>query len=257
MVVVRPVVALVGREADVVPAVHLAGRLVPGDRRVGVAVGLGAAVVEDAEVHRRDQPVGQPAQFRHGLPDHDQARRVPAIVDVRHEVTIVEHRSRLRRAVDVSGIPDHVAIGRVVPLVQEPVVPLQLLDLGQRGPDQGVGPRPADQAEVTGRHHGPQVDADVGRRGVAAVGGRRGRAAREREVVHRQVRRRVHVHLVELPGVPRDAQQVGPLGAGQAAGAGHWLARPPLRPTPRPGTTAPGAPPPRHGREPAQNPGPS
>ena len=225
MVVVRPVVALVGRQAGVVPAVHLAGRLVPCDRRVGVAVRLGPAVVEDAEVHRRDQAVRQVAELGQGLPDHDQARCVPAVVDVGDEVAVVECRRGLGGAIDVAGVSDHVAGGGVVPLVQESVEPPQVLHLGQRGLDQGGCLRPADQAEVLGRDHRPQVHPDIGGGGVSAVAGGRGGAAREGEVVHRQVRRRVDVRAVELPGISCDAEQ-GRLAA-RRSGRGNRRQRPP------------------------------
>ena len=131
------------------------------------------------------------------------------------------------------GIAQHVAVGRVVPLVQEAVVPLQVRHLGQRGLHLGLGLLLVDQAQVPGRDHSPQVHPDVGGRGVVAVGGRRGRAAREREVVHRQVGRRVDVHVVELPGVAGDGQQVRPLRLAQPVVRGdiilYALARAPAR----------------------------
>ena len=231
VVVLRRVVARIRRQPDVVPAEHLAGRLVPRDRRVGVAVRLGPVVVEDPEVHRRDQAVRQVRQRGHGLPDHDEPGGVPAVVDVGQEEAVVVRRRRPGRAVSLAGVEEHVAVGGVVPLVQEAVVALQVRHLGQRGLHLGVRLGVVDQAEVPGRDHRPQVHPDVGRRGVVAVGGGRGRAARERQVVHRQVGRRVDVHAVELPGVPGDGQQVRPLRRAQPAV--DWPRRAGRRPRPR------------------------
>ena len=216
VVVVRPVVARIRRQPDVVPAEHLAGRLVPGDGRVDVAVRLGPGVVEQPEVHRRDQAVHQVAEFGHGLPDHDQPRGVPAVVHVGDEEAVVEGRRGLG-AVTLARVGQHVAVGGVVPLVQEAVVPLQVRHLGEGGLDPGPGLRLADQAEVTGRDHGPQVDPDVGGRGVPAEAGRGGRTPGERDVVHRQASRLVDVGAVELPGVPRDGEQARPLRRRQPA----------------------------------------
>src|SRR4029077_13256467 len=105
-------------------------------------------------------------EFGHCLPHHDKSRRVPAVVNVRHEVAIVERRRRLGGAIDVPWITDYVTGSGVVPLKQEPVVPAQLRHLAERGLDARAGLRPADQFEVVSRDDGPEVYTNVGARGV-------------------------------------------------------------------------------------------
>ena len=171
VVVVRPVAALIRRQPDVVPAVHLAGRLVPGDGRVDVAVRLGPGVVEDAEVHRRHQAVDQVAELRQGLPDHDQARRVPAVVHVGDEEAVVERRGGLG-AVALAGIADHVAGGVSYHWYRNPLYRFRCDTSVRVASSLAAGLRLADQPKVPGRDHRPQVHADVGGRGVPAVPGR-------------------------------------------------------------------------------------
>ncbi len=99
------------------------------------------------------------------------------------------------------------AVGGVVPLVQEPLVRRQRGHLAQRLRGHLGGPAAADQPEVRRRDQGPQVDPDVGRRRVGTPRRGRRRAAGVREVVQGQVGLRVHVVGEERPGVPGDAHQ--------------------------------------------------
>ena len=203
-------VVVAGRTlVDVVAAVHLTGRLVARDVRVGVARGLRAVVVEDREVHRREQLVSQARDLRERVLHDDQAAGVPAVVDRGQEPAVVLARRRLG-AVALARVEQRLAVVGVVPLVEEAVAALETLHRGQRLLQALVGFSLVDEVQVVGRRDRPQVHADVGRGRVVAA-----RVARA-EIVQRQVGLGIDVRTVEAPGVARDREQVGALRAGQA-----------------------------------------
>ncbi len=87
---VQRAVVVAGRSlVDVEASVLLAGRLIARQRGVGVAIGLGAVVVEDGEVHVSEQPARQVAHAGQRLARDDQPRRVPAVVHRRDEPAVV------------------------------------------------------------------------------------------------------------------------------------------------------------------------
>ncbi len=198
-----------GPDALVVAAVHLPGRLVV-DGGVDVAAALRPVVVEDREVHVAEQGRRQCPRPGEGVPDDDQARGEPAVVDRGEEGAVVV-RPAHARAGSLPGALDHLTSGGVVPLVEEAVAPGQVPCLVESRRRERRRLALGDEPQVACRHDCPQVDADVRRRGVGAA--RRPRA----EVVEREVRGGVDVLLEESPGVPGDPGQVGALSARQAA----------------------------------------
>ena len=164
----RAVVVVAGRSpcgADVVAAVHLAGRLVPGDRRVGVAVPSAAGRRRRSRSPSARAGSTRPRSSGSACADNDQPGRVPAVVDVDRNEQLSMRR---RRSVGsrVARVPDHVAGGGVVPLVEEAVEALQALHLVERRAISASRLRAARSAPGRGGDDRPEVDADVRRRRV-------------------------------------------------------------------------------------------
>ncbi len=142
--------------------------------RVRHRVGGVERVVEEAELHRLEQPLGRELQLGPVLADHHQRDGQPGVVHGREEAA---HGPAAGPLAQVLAGP------RVVPVVEEPVRPLEPAHGGEHAREPLARLIMADEAEAVGRDRAPEVCGDV-RRG--RIGSGRPRLARAPEAVGRQ-----------------------------------------------------------------------
>ena len=115
-------------------------------------------------------------------------------------ITVIGVRRRVEFAVNVSGVADSVPVACVVPLIKHALVAIQRGNLVQRRADKRIRCRTRDQVKVVSSDHCPKVYANVRRRCVLTFAAQR-TSARPGKVIHRQVRIRIDIGGIELPGV--------------------------------------------------------